>query len=375
MTAPTLVVVGAGIVGLAHALEGVRRGMAVVVLDRDERAVGASIRNFGHICVTAQEGQSLDYALRTREMWLDMAAKAGFWLSEAGTVVLARADDERAVLAEFAERRGDQVSLLDGREVRNRLPQVSDEVIGGAVLPLDLRVDPREAVPALATWLGEQGVDFRWRTAVTGVEPGTVHTTRGAVKADAIVVAVGHDVDQLLPEVADAVALRRCLLLMLQVSTPDNAVFDSAILSGLSLLRYPGLRACPSSAALRERICRERPELIDVSMNLMLTQRPDGDLVIGDTHAYGLTHDPFTDENTGNLILRETARLLGVDSLVVHNRWRGIYASSDKTDFLVAAPYSTVRVVSVTSGIGMTTAFGLAPTVIDGLHRPRSTPS
>jgi len=36
-------------------------------------------------------------------------------------------------------------------------------------------------------------------------------------------------------------------------------------------------------------------------------------------------------------------------------------------DFLVATPHAGARVVSVTSGIGMTTAFGLAGTVLDEL--------
>ncbi|WP_407642692.1 FAD-dependent oxidoreductase [Desertihabitans brevis] len=37
-----LVVVGAGVVGMAHAMTALRRGMSVTVLDRDAEAVGAS---------------------------------------------------------------------------------------------------------------------------------------------------------------------------------------------------------------------------------------------------------------------------------------------------------------------------------------------
>ncbi|PPK65744.1 TIGR03364 family FAD-dependent oxidoreductase [Actinokineospora auranticolor] len=363
-----LAIVGAGVVGLAHAVEAVERGLSVVVLDRDERAVGASVRNFGHICLTAQHGPALEYGLAARERWLAMAAKAGFWVSEAGTVVAARTADEHAVLAEFAAERGDQVHLLDAAGVRSKLPRVSDEVTGGAWLPLDLRVDPREAIPALAAWLAAQGVDFRWHTSATGVETGAVHTTRGTVTADRVVVAVGHDVDRLLPGVAEAAGVRRCLLQMLEVSTPDSVVFDPAVLTGLSMVRYAGLRACPSADEVQRRLAADHPDLLEVVMNLMFTQRPGGDLVIGDTHAYATTHGPFDDEATADLVLRETARLLGVDRLTVRRRWRGVYASAD-AEFLVAQPFPGVRVVSVTSGIGMTTAFGLAPTVLDDLLR------
>ncbi|WP_164128136.1 FAD-dependent oxidoreductase, partial [Stenotrophomonas maltophilia] len=42
-----LAIVGAGILGLAHALAAARLGKRVIVLDRDSQANGASIRNFG----------------------------------------------------------------------------------------------------------------------------------------------------------------------------------------------------------------------------------------------------------------------------------------------------------------------------------------
>ncbi|MFC7616498.1 FAD-dependent oxidoreductase [Actinokineospora soli] len=169
---PSMVIVGAGIVGLAHAVEGLRRGLRVVVVDRDERAVGASIRNFGHVCATAQDGFALDLALAARGTWLELSAEAGFWCAQTGTVVLARAEDELAVLAEFAAKRGDDQVRLLGRGDLD-LPLLADDVLGGALLPLDLRVDPRAAVPAIAAWLAARGVEFRWRTAVTAVEPGS----------------------------------------------------------------------------------------------------------------------------------------------------------------------------------------------------------
>ncbi|NBQ62165.1 MAG: FAD-dependent oxidoreductase, partial [Proteobacteria bacterium] len=65
-----LAVVGAGIVGLAHALVAARRGWRVVVIDRDDRCVGASIRNFGFITVSGQgAGDTWRRAMRSRDVW------------------------------------------------------------------------------------------------------------------------------------------------------------------------------------------------------------------------------------------------------------------------------------------------------------------
>jgi hypothetical protein len=88
--------------------------------------------------------------------------------------------------------------------------------------------------------------------------------------------------------------------------------------------------------------------------------------VVGDTHHRDTTLDAFKPEALDDLLLAEAARLLGVERLAVRERWLGVYASAP-AEFLVAAPHPGVRVVSVTSGIGMTTALGLAPEVLDDL--------
>jgi FAD dependent oxidoreductase TIGR03364 len=361
-----LIVVGGGIVGLAHAVEAVRRGIEVVVVERDERAVGASVRNFGHGCVTVQDGEALRYAQAARESWLDLSKRAGFWIREGGTLVVARGDDERAVLEEFADLRGDQVELLDRRGVEARMP-AGDDVTGGAWLPMDIRVNPREAVPAIAAWLRDQGVTFLWGTTAWSVEPGLVRTAHGDLRADNVVVAVGHDVDRHFPELAAEAGLVRCGLQMLRVAGPAGQVIEPAVLSGFSMLRYSGFAPCPSLAAVRERLAAAHPDLVAAKVNLMFTQRPDGDLVIGDTHTYGRTLDPFNSDALDEAILDQAGSLLGARPPAVRERWRGVYASAPDSEFLIATPCPRVRVVSVTSGIGMTTALGLAPHVLDGL--------
>ena len=62
-------------------------------------AVGASVRNFGHVFVSGVgDGEDLDCALRSRERWLELGARAGISVRESGTLVVARAEDELAVL-------------------------------------------------------------------------------------------------------------------------------------------------------------------------------------------------------------------------------------------------------------------------------------
>lgn len=364
MTSCDLAVVGAGIVGLAHAVEAVGRGLSVTVIERDARAVGASVRNFGHGCITAQTGEILAFGERARPVWLRLAREAGFWAAETGTVVAARAAEELDCLVELADERGEDVVVLDAAATAARAPVDRAALHGGAFLPRDVRVDPRAAAPAIAAWLARQpGVRMLWATAVTGVEEGVVHTARGDVTATRTVVAAGHDLDRLLPAATDAAQVRRCVLQMLQVRLPGVQI-GPAVLTGSSLLRYPAFAATKGATALRERWEQERPEMLAAGVNHMLTQRPDGDLVVGDTHVYAPTPDPWSEEEFDDLLLAETRALLGIERLEVVRRWRGVYASAPEP-FLRARVAPGVLAVSVTSGIGMTTAFGLAADVFD----------
>ena len=361
-----LAIVGGGIVGLGHAVAALRRGLTVAVVDRASGVNGASIRNFGHLCITGQEGEARAYAELARELWLTLAPEAGFWLRETGTVVVAQAQDELAVLEEFRDRRGGQdVRMLTAAELRERIPVADGVGIGGALLPADLQVDPREAAAAIARWLDAHGVDFYWQTTVTGVETGRVHTSRGRLSADAVVVAVNHDVDQLFPGIAEAHGIQRCGLDMMLVDAELDRPLSAPVLTGWSLTRYAGFAHTPSAGALRARRAEEQPELAALDVNQMYTQRPDGTLIVGDTHYRGDDVQPFQQERAFELLLERATELFGA-RLRVRERWQGVYASAPD-EFLVASPAPSVRVVSVTTGIGMTTGLGLADRVVDEL--------
>jgi FAD dependent oxidoreductase TIGR03364 len=369
-TAPSdLVIVGAGIVGLAHAFEAVAHGLSVTVIERDRQPVGASVRNFGHCCIGAQQGDLREIAQLSRAGWLRAAAAAGFWAKEAGALVVARSATEAAVLAELqAERGAEVVQLRSAAQTAEALGRgATGDVTGGAFLPEDLRVNPREAAPALARWLETQpGVRLLRGTAVTGVEPGTVHTSRGPVHGSQILVCVGHDLDHLFPEPAEQHEIQRCRLNMARVTAPAGFRTDSAVLTATSMLRYDAFTAQPSAARLREEVLGHSPELLEIGANVMFTRLPDGTVLVGDSHHYDATTPPFLDERVTELLLAAVAGVLGVERLQVLERWQGVYANSRRGPLLVRDLAPGVRAISVTSGVGMTLSFGLAARTFAG---------
>lgn len=353
-------VIGAGIIGLGAAYAARRRGRSVIVIDRSAEPNGATIRNFGHLCIGAQTGPAREYADQARGIWLDLAEAAGFWIRESGTLIVARHDDEMALLEAAAEAGG--ITLLSAAEISERLPLRGGVAVGGAHITTDLQTDPRTASAAIRAYLASQGVQFLLRTSVGSVSTGRVQTSRGEITADLVVAAVGHDIDHLFPDLANEHAVVRCALDMTRVEMILRRPLPAPVLTGWSLLRYRRFAALPEAAAVHDRLFAHRPDLAALDLNQMYTQLPDGSLIVGDTHVRGAAVSPFQPEEATALMLAEAEHLFDAPALVLE-RWQGVYASG-RDEFLRAEPLTDVLALAATTGIGMTCGLGLAEAAI-----------
>jgi FAD dependent oxidoreductase TIGR03364 len=361
-------IVGAGIVGLACALAATDRGKRAVVIDRDERANGASVRNFGFVTVTGQAGGAMwRRARRSREVWEHVAPLAGIAILQRGLLMVARRSESAAVLEAFAATEmGEACRLLTPVELRRRQPEVASLGLTAALWsPHELRVESREAIPLLAAWLEARGVVFRRQTAALAVETGKVFTSGGVVEARAIVVCPGDDLVSLFAESIAAHGIARCKLQMLRLVDPGFRL-ASPVMSDLGLIRYAGYAALPEAAGLRERLEAEQPDHIAHGVHLIVVQGQDGELVVGDSHHYAATPDPFASEAVDRLILEEFTAVFGCPPPAVTARWTGTYAYGP-SPVLIETPLPGVRLVMVTTGAGASTAFALGEEVINDL--------
>lgn len=255
--------------------------------------------------------------------------------------------------------------MVSESEVAGALSNPALGAIGGAHLPRDMRVNPREAAPAIADWLEREGVKFSWNTQVTAVGGGWVSTVREDFQASRVMVCPGYKLMNLFPEIAEKAKVRVCALAMSLIERPQRIAPEFGMLTGTSLARYDGFAAMPSVPALREelRVCES--ELVDMIANLMVTGIDQG-LLVGDSHAYSLSPEPFIDENLATILLSRASGLLGIERPRVKQRWLGRYADSPDTNLVLESPDSQTTVMVVTSGIGMTLSFGVADLALRG---------
>lgn len=361
-----VIVVGAGIVGLAHALAATRRGKHVLVIDRDAWANGASIRNFGFVTVTGQErGLVWDRARRSAAVWREIAGPAGIRVEQEGLLLVAQRQEAASVVDAFLETEMSAGCVgLSKAEVRRLCPQIQTPA-SGLHSSHDLRVESRTAIPKLADWLTRaHGVSFRRGVTALRVEAGRVECSDGDYRADTIILCPGDDWATLHPAIYAEAGVVRCKLQMLRLAAPGWRL-PAPVMSDLSMIRYLGYAALPEAAALRDRLMREEADALDHGVHLIAVQSADGSLVVGDSHDYAPTPDPFGSEAIDAAILRQYEAVLG-DAPAVVERWTGTYASAAGHS-IVRAPADGVRLVVVTSGTGASTAFALAEDVVGEL--------
>jgi FAD dependent oxidoreductase TIGR03364 len=365
-----IAVVGAGVVGLAHAYVAARRGLSVAVIDRDVRANGASIRNFGFITVTGQErGDAWRLARRTRDVWAEVAAAAGIAVEHNGLYLTLRSAEAVAVADAFlATEMGEGCRLIVADDFRAACHGLGGPDLQGALhSPHEVRVESKTAIPGLARYLEDAlGVAFFRETAVRDIALPCIRTARGEIVADAAVVCPGDDFASLYPERIARYRLRRCRLSMLRLADPGFRL-PGGLMSDLSLIRYAGYAALPQAAALKEKLLAEQPRHIENGVHLIVVQSADGSLVVGDSHHYDDLPAPFAPASAEADILDEFRRATGRAAPAVLERWTGTYTVADDRTFFIETPEPGVRLVMVTTGAGASLSFGLAERTLDDL--------
>ncbi|PZQ96991.1 MAG: TIGR03364 family FAD-dependent oxidoreductase [Cereibacter sphaeroides] len=360
-----LVVVGAGIVGLAHALAARRKGLSVAVVDREAEAIGASVRNFGFVTVTGQQaGDCWRRAMRSRDVWMEVAPQAGIPVEHQGLLVAARRPEAMAVLEAFrATDMGAECRLLSAEDLQREHGMILADAPfeGGLWSPHDRRVESRHAIGKLAGWLeSAMGVTFHRRTLVKSVERNRVETTAGTLKARRIAVCPGDDLLTLFPDRIAAMGITRCRLHMMKVMPADPSFrLPGSVMTDLSLVRYLGYSELPEAAPLLARLKREQGEYLDQGIHLIAVQGSDGGLIVGDSHHYEWSPSPFARDRVDQLMLEEMHATLNLPGATVTERWMGTYASLPDKLMIRDTPAPDIRLVIVTSGTGASTAFAI----------------
>ncbi|WP_329049596.1 TIGR03364 family FAD-dependent oxidoreductase [Amycolatopsis sp. NBC_01488] len=361
-----ILIVGGGVLGTLHAWQAVERGHDVVQLEREPEARGASVRNFGLVWVGGRaSGRELATAQRARNFWERIGERvAGLGFRANGSLTVVRTEAELAVAREVTEgaeaaERGYQ--LLDATETRDLNPALKGAFEGALWCERDAAVEPRTAQPALRAELGKTG-RYTWRPGrevrhLTGT--GVVDDRGERHDGDVVVFCTGAWTGGLVRELAGDPPVRKVRLQMAQTE-PLAEKLTTSVADGDSFRYYPAYRGAALDTLNAGQ--PQEPAAAAHRMQLLLVQRLDGSLTIGDTHEYAepfafdVTEDPYDHLETvaGALLGRRVPR--------IRRRWAGVYAQTTDPGRIVhrARVADNAWLVTGPGGRGMTCAPAIA---------------
>ena len=355
MTSKVLVV-GGGIIGTMHAYLALEAGFSVVHCERDATPQSASMRNFGLIWVSGrQSGKELEVALRAREIWGEIGAKVpatGFRAN--GSLTIARNQAEMQVLEEAnsmpdAVERG--FTLLTKEETVALEPVLAGDYIGALRCTKDAAAEPKYLLSAMREYL-KTNDNYQWVpnfevADFTHNESGNhVTDVKGmTLSGDLVVFCPGAFHKGFLATYFVDAPLRRVRLQMAAtVSLPKK--LGHSVADGDSLRYYPAFKDLSLSA-----LPPQSSIAAENFMQLLLVQRLDGSLTIGDTHEYvePFGHELF--EDPYDHLRGVISAIFGSSAPAIARRWDGIYSQSTSSDIYFRKTISPGAVV-VTGGGG-----------------------
>lgn len=235
-----VIVIGGGVVGNATAYNLARRGLDVLVLEREQSlGEGGSSRNGGGVRQSGRDARELPLAMYAVEhLWPALSDELGVDVEyvQEGNLRLGKTEEHLAILSRLAETgrsQGLDMRMLDADEVRAICPYLSDEVIGASWCPTDGHANPLITTLAFYRRARQLGARFLSGVTVRSLRKvrGTVRevvTDAGVFEAPRVVLAAGLGSRQIAASVGIDIPMHGLLIECL-VTEAEPAMFPQML--------------------------------------------------------------------------------------------------------------------------------------------------
>ncbi|MBQ9015179.1 MAG: FAD-binding oxidoreductase [Firmicutes bacterium] len=186
-----VIIVGSGAVGNAAAYFLALEGLSVTVLEKDTVANGASVRNGGQNKMNTRGEPELSLGMYgVNEIWPRLMEELDIDIEyqKVGGYRNALTEDEFENMQKFypiAKKHGMHIEYIDGKELRKRVPQFSERIIGAGYCEEDSWANPLLTTLSLYSKARSLGVRFFDHEKAVEIE-----TVRGHAKR--VITECGH---------------------------------------------------------------------------------------------------------------------------------------------------------------------------------------
>jgi D-hydroxyproline dehydrogenase subunit beta len=340
------IIIGAGIVGAACAYECARRGMRVLVLDREIVGGGTTGAGMGHIVVMDDSEAQFALTRYSQTLWQELRPQLSddVEYEQCGTIWVAADEEEMAEVRrkhEFYSQRGVPTEVLSADRLKNLEPHLRNGMAGGLLVPEDAVLYPPCAADFLLSTARKHGAELRLGESVA-VGEGVVYTSGREFTARFTINATGAASPQLTPGIE--VKKRKGHLVITD--------------------RYPGF--------LRHQLVelgylKSAHSVTSDSVAFNLQPRRTGQILIGSSRQYGAEHSEVDHDILARMLQRAQEYMPEIATMSAIRAWTGFRpATPDKLPLIGPCPSDNLVLLATGhEGLGITTSVGTARILVD----------
>lgn len=344
-TGPSVVVVGAGVVGAACAEALAEAGCRVRVLDAAFPGAGVTGAAMGHLVVMDDSEAQFALTSYSRRLWTQRAPRLPDELEDdaCGTLWVAADADEMAHVAKKADyyaARGESVEVLDAKGVREAEPALRSGLAGALRVPGDRVVYPPAAARHFLDRARAHGAVVETATRADEIAPRRVRCGGRTLECDLVVNAAGPEAPRLTPGLP--VAPRKGHLVITD--------------------RYPGF--------LRHQVVelgylKSAHTLTRESVAMNVQPRRTGQLLVGSSRELVGFDASLNRPLLGRMLRRAAEYLPALPRLAALRSWTGLRPATPDKLPLVGMWAEGLWIAAGHEGLGVTTATGTARLLAD----------
>eukprot|EP01133_Synstelium_polycarpum_P011120 gene11120-12955_t len=377
-----LIVVGGGILGTFHAYHALKLGKTVLLLEKDNYPVGATVRNFGQVVPSGMAHEWFGYGVRSLEIYKEIQKEYDISARNLGSIYIASDEQEQTLIQELHDHYntlGYEQELLSKKQVLNKYTALKESYVKEALFfNREISVEPEVMIHKLQAYMQVKFKQFRLMYNSPVIDcfssggDAEIRTARNEkFQAKKVIICNGYEFKLLFPDLFKNSGQEISKLQMMRTAPMKDIALEGNVLTGLTIRRYESFEEyCPSFKHIKHP--EHYTELKNYGIHLLFKMAPDGSIIIGDSHEYaGVNHFDDLGFNLNSyineLMLREAERIVNFDVRKIASNWAGYYPQHPEKHILEYDLENCIHIRTCIGGKGMTASAGYAEMSIQKL--------
>jgi FAD dependent oxidoreductase TIGR03364 len=368
------IIVGAGVLGTFHAYQASLLGKKILLVEKDQYPVNATVRNFGQVVPSGLSADWFQFGVDSTNLYKKIQAEFDISIRQNGSLYIASDEEEQQLIHELKaimDDRDYEAHLFTKQQCLGKWPALQSGYCREALFfPQEVSAEPSSMIHRLIQYCQTKFPRLLYKPSTTIIG---CHVSGNEVRVrthhneefltDKVIICNGGEFKILFPDLFRESGIEISKLQMLRTKPMPDVKLEGNILTGLTIRRYESFTKCPSFSALQTP--EQLKEFKKWGIHILFKKAIDGSVIIGDSHEYAgvNTTDDLgfeLNEHINQLMLQEAQKIVSFDTSAIAGMWAGFYAQHPEKDIVEIDLENKIHIRTAIGGKGMTSSAGYA---------------